>query len=50
LDRLSRWREDSQKWLSYLFEPFVEVDALEIFPGSAGQVVEVAGEHFGIYV
>src|SRR5882757_7667593 len=59
----ARWRS-SDSWLMgltalkrrqdrrtpKLFEPFVEVDALGIFPGSAGQVVEVAGEHFGIYV
>src|SRR5882757_3401137 len=33
-----------------LFEPFVEVKALGIFPGGAGQVMEVAGEDFGVYV
>src|SRR5260370_41519180 len=33
-----------------LFEPFVEVDAFGIFPGGAGDEVEVAGEDVGIEV
>jgi hypothetical protein len=31
-----------------LFEPFVEMDAFGIFPGGAGQVMEVARENFGV--
>src|SRR6266849_2479713 len=33
---------------TFLFEPFVEVDAFGIFPGGSGQEVQMAGEGFGI--
>jgi hypothetical protein len=33
-----------------LFEPFVEVDAFGIFPGGAGEEVEVTDEDFGVHV
>src|SRR6266481_1201721 len=33
-----------------LFEPFVEVDAFGIFPGGAGEKMEMTNEDFGINV
>ena len=36
--------------LQKLFEPFVYVDAFGIFPGGAGDEMDVAGEDFGIQI
>ena len=41
---------DRLKAVLLLFEPFVEVDAFGIFPGGAGEEVQMTGEDLGIDV